>query len=53
MGNSLEEIIEKIEIHDFIITLLSDFGDLTVEFHKGEEDKYEKLIYLMERKHFL
>lgn len=26
MGNTLEEVIERIEIHDFIITLLSDFG---------------------------
>ena len=44
--------MERIEIHDFIITLFSDFGEQTLDFHEGEEEKYEKVCYLLERKHF-
>ena len=53
MGNSLEEVIERIQIHEFIITLLNDFAEQTVEFYENEDGKYERLCFLLERKHFL
>ena len=53
MGNSLEEVIERIEIHDFIITLLSDFAEQTHIFYPDNKEKYDRVSYLLERKHFL